>query len=62
MYRYAKADMEKRDREFNQLMDLQMAEVKELMMDQSLSRSEREAKTSEINRRGLYKLESSCDP
>lgn len=51
------ADSEKRDKEFNELMDRQMAEVKELMMDQRMSRTEREAKTAEINRRYSNQME-----
>lgn len=51
------ADSEKRDKQFNELMDRQMAEVKALMMDQSMTRAEREAKTAEINRRYSNQME-----
>jgi len=51
------ADVEKRDREFNALMDKQMAEVKGLMMDASLSRGAREERTAEVNRRYSTQLE-----
>ena len=56
---YTEADNEKRERQFNELMDQQMAEVKALMMDQSLSRAEREAKTSEVNARYSSQMEDS---
>ena len=51
------ADAEKREREFNALMDAQMAEVKALMMDGSLDRETREKRTAEVNARYSRKME-----
>ena len=45
------AEAEKREREFSELADAQMAEVKAVMMDAALDRATREAKTAEINAR-----------
>ena len=52
------ADLERRERQFNELMDAQMAEVKALMMDASLSRQERERKTAEVNARYSTEMEN----
>ena len=51
------ADAEKREREFNALMEAQMEEVKALMMDGSLDRETREKRTAEVNARYSKKME-----
>ena len=51
------AEEEKREREFNELMEKQMAEVKGLMMNPLLSREDREKQTAEVNARYAAMME-----
>ena len=51
------AEEEKREREFNDLMEKQMAEVKGLMMNPLLSRDAREKQTAEVNARYAAMME-----
>ena len=51
------AEEEKREREFNELMEKQMAEVKGLMMNPLLSRGDREKQTAEVNARYAAMME-----